>query len=125
MSKRKSFSDKVFVSLKNKIARLDQLKVVNHLVNDTECDFTRNRKLPFPDVVMIVLSLAGCPIREELLDYFDYDINTATASAFVQARAKVLPDAFEQLLLASDRKGPPFGRFHLALTMSQLNCLGL
>ena len=98
MSKRKSFSDKVFVSLKNKIARLDRLKVVNHLVNDTECDFTRNRKLPFPDVIMIILSMAGCPIREELLDYFDYDINTATASAFVQARAKILPEAFEQLL---------------------------
>ena len=98
MSKRKSFSDKVFVSLKNIIARLDRLKVVNHLVNDTECDFTRNRKLPFPDVIMIILSMAGCPIREELLDYFDYDINTATASAFVQARAKVLPDAFDQLL---------------------------
>lgn len=98
MSKRKSFSDKVFVSLKNKIARLDRLKVVNHLVNDTECDFTRNRKLPFPDVIMIILSMAGCPIREELLDYFDYDINTATSSAFVQARSKVLPDAFEQLL---------------------------
>ena len=40
---------------------------------------------------MIILSMAGFPIREELLDYFDYDINTATASAFVQARAKVLP----------------------------------
>ena len=98
MSKRKSFSDKVFVSLKNKIARLDRLKAVNHLVNDTECDFTRNRKLPFSDVVMLILSMAGCPIREELLDYFDYDINTATASAFVQARAKILPEAFEQLL---------------------------
>ena len=98
MSKRKSFSDKVFVSLKNKIARLDQLKVVNHLVNDTDCDFTRNRKLSFPDVVMLIISMAGCPIREELLDYFDYGINTATASAFVQARSKVLPDAFEQLL---------------------------
>ena len=98
MSKRKSFSDKVFVSLKNKIARLDRLKVVNHLVNDTECGFTRNRKLPFPDVIMIILSMAGCPIREELLDYFDYDINTATSSAFVQAGAKVLPEAFEQLL---------------------------
>ena len=47
---------------------------------------------------MLILSMAGCPIREELLEYFDYDINTATASAFVQARAKVLPEAFEQLL---------------------------
>ena len=98
MSKRKSFSDKVFVSLKNKIARLDKLKTVNHLLSNIDSDFTRDRKLPFDDVIMIILSMAGCPIREELLDYFDYDINTATSSAFVQARAKVLPEAFEQLL---------------------------
>lgn len=98
MSKRKSFSDKVFVSLKNKIARLDKLKTVNHLLSNIDSDFTRDRKLAFDDVIMIILSMAGCPIREELLDYFDYDINTATSSAFVQARAKVLPEAFEQLL---------------------------
>jgi hypothetical protein len=106
MSKRKSFSDKVFVSLKNKIARLDRLKVVNHLVNDTECDFTRNRKLPFPDVIMLILSMAGCPIREELLDYFDYDINTATVSAFVQARSKILPEAFEELFHSFNKAYP-------------------
>ena len=98
MPKRKSFSDKVFVSLKNKIARLDKLKTVNHLLSNIDSDFTRDRKLAFDDVIMIILSMAGCPIREELLDYFDYDINTATSSAFVQARAKVLPEAFEQLL---------------------------
>ena len=98
MSKRKSFSDKVFVSLKNKIARLDKLKTVNHLLSNIDSDFTRDRKLAFDDVIMIILSMAGCPIREEFLDYFDYDINTATSSAFVQARAKVLPEAFEQLL---------------------------
>ena len=98
MSKRKSFSDKVFVSLKNKIARLDKLKTVNHLLSNIDSDFTRDRKLAFDDFIMIILSMAGCPIREELLDYFDYDINTATSSAFVQARAKVLPEAFEQLL---------------------------
>jgi hypothetical protein len=85
MPKRKSFSDKVFVSLKNKIARLDKLKTVNHLLSNIHSDFTRDRKLPFDDVIMIILSMAGCPIREELLDYFDYDINTATSSAFVQA----------------------------------------
>ena len=98
MPKRKSFSDKVFVSLKNKIARLDKLKTVNHLLSNIHSDFTRDRKLAFDDVIMIILSMAGCPIREELLDYFDYDINTATSSAFVQARAKVLPEAFELLL---------------------------
>lgn len=35
---------------------------------------------------------------QELLDYFDFDVNTATSSAFIQARAKILPEAFEQLL---------------------------
>ena len=93
-----TFSDKVFLTLKHKVARLDRLKTVNNLINNTDSDFTRKRKLPFPDVIMIILSMAGCPIREELLDYFDYDIDTATASAFVQARAKILPEAFEELL---------------------------
>ena len=97
MSER-TFSDKVFLTLKHKVARLDRLKAVNNLINNTDSDFTRKRKLPFPDVIMIILSMAGCPIREELLDYFDYDIDTATASAFVQARAKILPEAFEELL---------------------------
>ena len=93
MSER-TFSDKVFLTLKHKVARLDRLKAVNNLINNTDFDFTRKRKLPFPDVIMIILSMAGCPIREELLDYFDYDIDTATASAFVQARAKILPENY-------------------------------
>lgn len=97
MAKR-TFSDKVFLTLKHKISRLDSLKTVNQLISDTGSDFTRRRKLPFSDVIMIILSMAGCPIREELLDYFDYDTNTATASAFVQARDKILPKAFEELL---------------------------
>ena len=80
MAKR-TFSDKVFLTLKHKISRLDSLKTVNQLISDTGSDFTRRRKLPFSDVIMIILSMAGCPIREELLDYFDYDTNTATASA--------------------------------------------
>ncbi len=93
-----TFSDKVFLTLKHKVARLDRLKTVNHFLNDIDSDFTRKRKLLFPDVIMIILSMAGRPIREELLDYFDFDVNTATSSAFIQARAKILPEAFEQLL---------------------------
>ena len=95
---RHSFSDRVFLTLKHKIARLDRLKAVNHFIRDTESDFIRKRKLPFSDVIMIILSMAGRPIQEELLSYFDFDTNTATSSAFVQARAKILPEAFEELL---------------------------
>ena len=64
MSKHKSFSNKVFVTLQNKVARLNSLKVVNHLINDEKHDFTRERKLPFNDVIMIILSMAvlrTCP----------------------------------------------------------------
>jgi len=93
-----TYSNKVFLTLKHKVARLGSLKTVNHLIRNVDSDFTRDRKLPFDVVIMIILSMSGCPIKEELLDYFDYDINTATASAFVQARAKILPDAFEELL---------------------------
>ena len=78
--------------------RLDKLKCVDHLVNDPDADFSRKRKLAFFDTMMIILSMAGDPIREELLNYFDYDPDTATVSAFIQARAKILPEAFEELL---------------------------
>lgn len=97
MSKR-SFSDKVFLTLQNQLARLDKLKAADHLISCTDTDFTRKRKLSFTDTMMIILSMAGDPIREELYSYFDYSIDTATASAFVQARSKILPEAFEELL---------------------------
>ena len=68
---KQTYSDKVFLTLKHNIARLDSLKAVNNLVSDTDSDFTRKRKLSFSDVIMIILSMAGCPIREELLVYFE------------------------------------------------------
>ena len=54
-----TYSDKVFLTLKHKIARLDSLKIVNHLISDTDSDFTRKRKLPFSDLIMIILSMAA------------------------------------------------------------------
>ena len=105
MSKR-SFSDKVFLTLQNQLARLDKLKAVDHLISCTDTDFTRKRKLSFTDTMMIILSMAGDPVREELYSYFDYSIDTATASAFVQARSKILPEAFEQLLYLFNKAYP-------------------
>lgn len=93
-----SFSDKVFQNLKHKVMRLDKMKSIDHLIRDPDKDFSRKRKMSFFDTILIILSMAGDPIREELLDYFEYDPDTATVSAFVQARAKVLPEAFEELL---------------------------
>ena len=63
-----------------------------------EKDFTRNRKLPFDTVVHLLISMGGNNIYKELLESQGYDVNTATASAFVQQRDKILPCAFEFLL---------------------------
>lgn len=61
-------------------------------------DFTRKRKLPFETVMQLLLSMGGNSIYKELLEVQGYDVNTATAAAFVQQRDKILPFAFEFLL---------------------------
>lgn len=61
-------------------------------------DFTRDRKLPFETVVNLLISMGGNSIYKELLESQGYDVNTATTSAFIQQRDKILPCAFEFLL---------------------------
>ena len=61
-------------------------------------DFTRDRKLPFGTVMHLLISMGGNSIYKELLEAQNYDVNTATASAFIQQRDKILPCAFEFLL---------------------------
>jgi len=66
-------------------------------VNDPEKDFTRKRKLDFKDMMIILLSMGGNSLRLELMKYFSYDTETATCSAFVQQREKILSEALEFL----------------------------
>lgn len=61
-------------------------------------DFTRNRKIPFDTFVHYLISMGGNSVYKELLEANGYDLHTATTSAFVQQRDKVLPFAFEFLL---------------------------
>lgn len=61
-------------------------------------DFTRNRKLTFESVVHILLSMGGGSLNKELLEYFAYDADTVSSSAFIQQRDKILPYAFKFLL---------------------------
>lgn len=61
-------------------------------------DFTRNRKLTFESVVHILLSMGGGSLNKELLEYFVYDADTVSSSAFIQQRDKILPSAFKFLL---------------------------
>ena len=67
-------------------------------VKDPKKDFIRNRKLKFDSVINLLLSMGGNSLGKELLDYFNYDPETASTSAFVQQRGKILPSAFKHLL---------------------------
>jgi hypothetical protein len=82
--------------------KLDTLLTEMHeyswlFVNNPEKDFTRKRKLDFKDMLGILLSMGGNSLKLELMNYFSYDAETATSSAFVHQRDKILPDALELL----------------------------
>lgn len=66
-------------------------------VKNPEKDFTRKKKLPFETVMQLLISMGGNSIYKELLEAQGYDVNTATTSAFVQQRNKILPSALEFL----------------------------
>ena len=60
-------------------------------------DFVRKRKLGMDTIIQLLLSIGGNTLRKELCDWFHYSRNSATVSAFVQQREKVLPSAFETI----------------------------
>jgi hypothetical protein len=66
-------------------------------VKNPEKDFTRKKKLPFETVMQLLISMGGNSLYKELLESQGYDVNTATTSAFVQQRKKILPSAVEFL----------------------------
>lgn len=83
-------------TLLNLISEMDNCRAL-YAVNPTQ-DFTRNRKLCFQKLITFLLYMGGNSIRNELTEYFDFDVNTVTSSAFVQQREKLLPCALEYLL---------------------------
>lgn len=58
-------------------------------------DFSRNRKIYFKTLIGITMNSGGCTMSKELLDFFDFNVDTPTVSAYTQQRSKVLPEAFE------------------------------
>ena len=64
-------------------------------VKNPNTDFTRRSKLELDQMINLILSMGGKSLNNELLEYFHYDENIPTASAFVQQRGKILPSTFE------------------------------
>lgn len=60
--------------------------------------FSRNRKLGFEPIINMMISMEAGAVRDELLKYFDYSLDTPTNSSFYQQRAKISPDAFPHIL---------------------------
>ena len=66
-------------------------------LRNPQVNFTRNRKISFRSLIAITMNSGGGTMSKELLDYFDFNVNTPTVSAYTQQRSKVLPEAFEYL----------------------------
>ncbi len=60
-------------------------------------DFTRKRALTLTTLICLILTMGEKGIWEGLLEYFQHELNTPSAPAFVQQRQKLLPSAFEDL----------------------------
>lgn len=78
--------------------------------------FTRNRKLTFETLLKLILSMGSQSLSNELLNFFNFDIETPTVSAFTQARNKLKIGAFKQLFEESQPQTHPkktFKGFHL------------
>lgn len=66
----------------------------------TQCpekNFSRNKKWSFEEMLKFILTMEGKSIKDELLEYFEFDISTPTNSSFNQRRKQILPEAFEFL----------------------------
>lgn len=89
------FADSIKGKLDTVLAEMHEYSWL--FVNNPEKDFTRKRKLDFKEMLNILLSMGSNTLKLELMKYFSYDVETATCSAFVQQREKILPESLEYL----------------------------
>ena len=75
----------------------------NYAVNPGK-DFTRNRKLGFKDFLLLLLTMEGDCIKEELYRYFGRSTDAPSKAAFYKQRKKLKVDALKNLLLIFNRK---------------------
>lgn len=70
-------------------------------------DFTRQRKFGFVHMIRFCICMQSGCMNHELLKYFLFNPDeTPTASAFIQQRAKLLPEAFRYILTQFNLRFP-------------------
>ena len=87
-----------------KIVKRTLIKTVKEISSDSQIfaknpkkDFSRKRKLTAEKMIYSILSMSSKDLKCELLDFFKFDKNTPTVSAFIQQRNKISETAFESL----------------------------
>ena len=75
----------------------NELSVSSWQYTKKPTDFTRNRKISFSDVLLSTISMQKSASKTELLKYFDFNASAPTASALIQQRKKISPEAFDSL----------------------------
>lgn len=90
-----SYPEHLKTKLDNMIHDLSQYAWL--FAKDPKRDFTRSRKLSFEEMLRLLLGMGGGNLTKELLDHFKFSPETASSSAFIQQREKILPDALEFL----------------------------
>lgn len=86
---------KVKQALKNTIREISLNPQV--FAKNPEKDFCRKRKLPFEKMMYSILSMSSKDLKCELLDFFNFEKDIPTVSAFIQQRNKISFAAFEYL----------------------------
>lgn len=82
----------------NLLSLIQQMAAVPWLFSkNPDTDFSRRRKLDFAATVQLILSMESASLKKELLDYFQFSVDTPSASAFNQRRTKLLLEAFQFL----------------------------
>lgn len=90
-----NFSSKVRNKLFSIISEMDKVSWL--FVKNPGRDFTRKSPLSFEKMLKLMISMEGQSIHKELYNFAGVKINTPSASAFVQQRAKIDISAFQYL----------------------------
>ena len=64
-------------------------------VNNPQKDFSRKRKLPLETMLLMLVGMGSNSLSKELYDWFEFSADMPSASAFVQQRNKIRPEAME------------------------------
>lgn len=104
-----NFSKQVKTKLFSIISDMEKHR--SEFVQNPNKDFVRSRKLSFSAMMKILISMGGSTLQKELYNFFDFDTDTPTSSAFIQQRSKLLPSAFKFLMCELNRSFTPTKRF--------------